>query len=226
MDPITGAALLTGGASLLGGFLSNQANASNTAAANRTNANIATEQMKFQRYMSDTSYQRGTADMKAAGLNPMLAYMQGGASTPQGAGIAAQAAEYKDPITPALSTALETRRLSKEIQAVGSQVALNDQMAKTANAQMKLNENNARVAEINAKTAAAQLPAVQQRASLDTKRDKIDEKMLGLDSVTKRVSEGIGIINGAKSVITPKYQWPAPGTKVPAIPNPFYKGRK
>ena len=66
-------AAIIGGASLLGSHLRNKEAKAASA-----------KQMAFQEDMSNTSYQRGMADMKAAGLNPILAGKMGGASTPTG----------------------------------------------------------------------------------------------------------------------------------------------
>lgn len=53
--------------------------------ANKSRSDEASENRGFQADMANTSYQRAMADMKAAGLNPMLAYSQGGAHVPAGA---------------------------------------------------------------------------------------------------------------------------------------------
>lgn len=44
----------------------------------------AQKQMEFQERLSNTAYQRAIADMQKAGLNPALAYQQGGSSSPVG----------------------------------------------------------------------------------------------------------------------------------------------
>lgn len=59
-------------------------NAQQNLLAQQYNTSEAEKQRQWQEHMSNTSYQRAMEDMRKAGLNPMLAFMQGGASTPVG----------------------------------------------------------------------------------------------------------------------------------------------
>lgn len=91
----------------LGGSNTNEANA-REAAANRA----------FQERMSNTEYRRSMKDMELAGLNPMLAYQKGGASTPAGSVIPMEnpfrrAGEHAQNITSALKARAEIENLKQ-----------------------------------------------------------------------------------------------------------------
>ena len=73
------------GAGIAGPLISGLFGSKGAKEANSAAAARATAQMQFQKMMSDTSHQRNVADLKAAGLNPVLSARYGGASTPQGA---------------------------------------------------------------------------------------------------------------------------------------------
>lgn len=97
--------LIAGGLSMLGGVL-----------GNRNRSKEAAKDRRFQREMSNTSWQRGVADMRLAGMNPALAYSQGGASTPSGA-----MASQDDVISPAVSSAQDARRIGAELELMKKQ---------------------------------------------------------------------------------------------------------
>lgn len=67
--------------------------------ANEANAEQSANQMWFQSRMRDTQYQTAVEDMRKAGLNPMLAYQQGGAGNLQGA-----KAQIENSMTPAVNS--------------------------------------------------------------------------------------------------------------------------
>lgn len=114
---------LSAGSSLIGAG----ASAYSQYKTNQKNLQIAREQMRFQELMSSTAYQRAVRDMKAAGLNPMLAFMKGGASTPGG-----QTATMVNPLGQmggAVGSALAVATAKKNLRLLEEQVK--EQEAKT-----------------------------------------------------------------------------------------------
>ena len=123
-------AVIPAAASLVGGFMANRSREEAAAQANVASAESVAKQIEFQREMSNTSYQRAVADMRAAGINPMLAALKGGASTPTGAAYQAQMPQVYDIATPAVQAGAQFMGSSAAAAEAQARMPIHEQMAK------------------------------------------------------------------------------------------------
>ena len=137
-----------GGDILTGGAISNAKSVESTNAANFAESQ---RNRDFQERLSGSAYQRAVADMRAAGLNPALAYANGGASTPSGATATATAPRKGDIGAGLLNTAKTVASEGASLQQVGSQTELNKTQSTVNEVNAEKLGNDARSTEENTK---------------------------------------------------------------------------
>ncbi len=179
---VGGVASALGG--VAGGLLTNAANSARTQ-----------RQMDFQERMSRNRYQYTMEDMKKAGLNPILAYKQGGGSAPSGAAIPA--------INPAanlgkdIASAMQLSRLGAETDALQAK-------AKADNAAAKLTSNTTPWLTEKSRNEAGTAREVRWQSKYKTERHRdYGESMFGsnLQSL-ERMLERAGNSNSAKDAMS------------------------
>lgn len=161
----------------------NEFNALEAEKARDFNAAEAEKARNFQADQAATQYQRGVADMQAAGLNPALAYGQGGASAMQGVSASGPAASGSaSPMN--LSDVVEIAKLKKDLELADANIEKTKSEARYTEAQT---ENTGVNTELVKKQVAAFDPL--NEANLDLLKQELNNKRVQEELDRQGISE-------------------------------------
>lgn len=193
------------------GFLDSVANIWNAERANQANAKEAQKNRDWQERMSNTAHQREIADLKAAGLNPILS--SGGQGATTGAG--AQAQMQQSNISGLDETIINSANTVKDWKLGESQKDVNESIINKNNAEAdftkgvgtkaeekKIEHMQSNIAFNSAKTAEAQSKTGLIKAQQDlTSAQKVATKGNGAYIAGAGIEAAERTIKSAKDTI-------------------------
>lgn len=172
--------------------------------ANKLNVALQDKQMAFQERMSNSAYQRAMQDMEKAGLNPMLSFSQGGASTPSGASAQVSPASKTKLAEFGMSSALgigsmrqQQQRVNTELAQAESSIALN----KTTAAKQIAETNRA---QVETEIAKKDLPLAQLKHDATSGASRVIRNIIQAVSNSAKQSKNEPLIK----VLGPAYHGP------------------
>lgn len=163
---------------------------------NEFNAEMQRRNMEYQRHMSNTSYQRRMADLSAAGLNPMLAYSSGGATTPSGG-----MASGVNPNEGTSSAAQKAWLIKKEKEMINYQIdnlkadnQAKKAMANKSNAEADLQKMNRKLQKLNLIFQNYKLGSAKAEADYNEGYHNINKELLEMDAAQRRAGKWFPLI--------------------------------
>lgn len=132
-------------------------------------AREAAKNRTWQEYMAKTRYQRTMADMKASGLNPILAYQQGGGSVPSGAQGQNADRDLGKAVTSGLEAfqkGIESKKLRLETLNAETRRRLDESLIIKANQDALSSQSNAAEADSRTHLNKLQIPKSQAHHDL------------------------------------------------------------